>query len=81
MLLLPFDSTYSQPIDLYEIELGITILFSFVYALLFFTFPFVSSFFFWSVGYHVWAGHLDRGVSERAQVGSMGSTVSPPTST
>ena len=41
-----FDSTYSQPIDIYEIELGITILFSFVYALFFFTFSSVSSFFF-----------------------------------
>ena len=44
-----FDSTYSQPIDIYEIELGITILFSFVYALFFFTFSSVSSFFFFGV--------------------------------
>ena len=51
--LVPFDSTYIQPINIYGMELDLIVLFSFVHALFFFT---CSSIFgiFWSVGYHVW---------------------------
>ena len=36
MFLLPFNSIYIQPIDLYEMEVGLTVLFMFVHALFFF---------------------------------------------
>ena len=36
MLLFPFDSTYIQSIDIYEIELDLTVLFLFVHALFLF---------------------------------------------
>ena len=36
MLLLPFDSTYIQPIDIYEMELDLIVLFPFVYTLFLF---------------------------------------------
>ena len=36
MLLFPFDSTYIQPIDIYEIKLDLTVLFLFVHALFLF---------------------------------------------
>ena len=45
MLLLPLDSTYIQPIDLYEMKLGLTVLSLFVHALFFFIFSHVSSIF------------------------------------
>ena len=45
MLLLSFDSAYIQPIDLYEMELGLTIFFLFIHALFFFTFFSISGIF------------------------------------
>ena len=41
----PFDSTYIQPVNLYEIELGLLVLFSFKHALFFFLFSSVSGIF------------------------------------
>ena len=45
LFVFPFDSTYIQPVDLYEIELGLLVLFSFKHALFFFPFSSISGIF------------------------------------
>ena len=65
LLVFPFDSIYIQPVNLYEMELGSLVLFSFKHALFFFPFSSVSGIF-GVLGVAFEVGHLGWGVSRRA---------------